>query len=199
MRALPTRIGAALIISLPWNQSTAAPSVPGPQPVSLLNITLGKPLTVPLCQPKPTAGTCAKELSGTDYGQWSVRDFYLQIMSVDRPDFVKITNGVMLNVIDGNVEGITLSTTGADSDANALRHLIGKFGQPSSIQQKTAQNRFGAKYQYSDATWRFGTTEIHFEGLTSDIDTGAISAETAKLRRYYIEQARQLRESGPRL
>ena len=157
--------------------------------ISILGVTLGEPLT----------GNTT-EMKGGPPGVPSLGMQHFQVRLADgqRPRFMKYQY-FFADVIDGKVEGVTVFTTGQGAERDALRQLTEKFGAPSASEEKVKQNRLGVAFTYTDARWTLPTGEVRFEGLTSDADTGRISANSTAMLAKYVEQAKAMRATEPSL
>jgi hypothetical protein len=85
---------------------------------------------------------------------------------------------IELLVVNGNVEGITISTLGLNAQTSVYDALHSKYGEPTDLQETTTQNRMGATFPLTNATWTFSNLTVVFLGMGSTIDTGYVVVDT---------------------
>lgn len=132
--------------------------------MSILGVTLGKPLNVPECEfrtqhkfekkreDKPQyvvhpPSTCFKKAKnpGTFHIKFPIGD---KIPIVSR-------NTISVQLLDGKVEYISLFTEGRFWQKRDLDILVNKFGEPQSQETVLLQNGFGATANAIKARWTF--------------------------------------------
>ena len=94
-------------------------------------------------------------------------------------------------VVDGKVEGLTFNTRGIDAQPQVMDTLKQAFGDPTSIAPKRVENSLAQSFDSFDASWKLPQVEILFRGVTSRIDVGLLSIDSARGRDH-----RQLRAAG---
>lgn len=94
----------------------------------------------------------------------------------------KIPNGIRAHgdiiVIDNVVHSISLTSDGFPSENNLLDLLKDKYGEPDKLEWKSAISENGRQVPYRDATWIYRDGYIRFQGITSSMDKGSVSAST---------------------
>jgi len=141
---------AALLICAPVCGATAAaPTVMG--------ITLGAPLPFDECansqsmaQFTSRTAVCWTKVTGGIADARRVD--YPMSGAVLAPPFV--THDTIVEVIDGHVEDIRMSTSGISSQETVLAELKAKFGRPTRSDRRRLQNLMGAQFVGLTATWR---------------------------------------------
>jgi hypothetical protein len=83
-------------------------------------------------------------------------------------------------VVDGNLESISFSTAGLESQDQVLVALEKKYGKPTHLQEERKQNAFGARFISHYVEWRFANLVIVFWGATNSVDGGSIRIDTKK-------------------
>lgn len=165
----------------------------------VLGITLGTPFSLPECgldnsnpdfdkyrghhsyEPLYTAGkygTCYQaRWQNPPYTPESTDEVMLAFAATPQ----EITSdGISANIIDGNVESMTLTTHGVQGQTEALAMLTEKYGTPTTLATDKVQNRMGASYDRITATWAFSDLSVAFLGIGSKIDYGIIVISTPK-------------------
>lgn len=157
-------------------------------PISLLGITIGEALpSMPGCGTAEDAALqmakmCRLETtifhSQTPPG---VTNIELRYAATGVPPFVKYDRFAVLTM-DGKVEQILIWTTGQRVQAAAVRQLSEKFGKPASLKEEKLHNNFGATFSSIVADWPIGNSHVQFRGIVGDVNTGSITADSAKYR-----------------
>jgi hypothetical protein len=198
-----TKLGYLLAVLV----SGAAMAASQPLVVSLYGIELGKPLPIDKCninsigaaEPKLTS-LCYREstdfLPPTDPKQ--LRDVYVYFPLGKVPSQIDASY-FHVGVADGLVEQIMILTKGVDVQQEMLNQLTTKFG-PGQVQRSQVQNRFGAQFEITRATWSIGGAAVEFSGANGRVDSGGIYAVTRKGERLAKEKAdAQKATQGPAL
>lgn len=172
----------ALIILLAPQQSPTIPTVFG--------LKLGHRIELPEClklngeyEEILVKSTCLKHHRGG--GSSIVFPFR------DKPDIMKSTTLAAI-VIDGNLEGVMFHTFGLRTQTTDLERLKEKYGEPSSVNKRVAQNRIGGKFETFDAVWVLPDLHVSFAPVVSTLDEGFIVIDTQKGR----EARRKLNAAG---
>ncbi len=103
-------------------------------------------------------------------------------------------------IIDGNIESVTIFTEGLQPQDLLLAMLKEKYGEPTSLGEVNKENRFGAIFASHLAKWgQFTNLTVLFQGTGSRIDVGAIDIWTNKGGEYLLEHPKQQTQVGPKL
>lgn len=160
---------------------------------TVFGLMLGKKLTVPECSLAKVRGgyyvyqavgskVCferqnsrlSPKLSPVVSGIISVR-----FPTGQSPNLVKGT-AISALVIDGMLEGVDLTTSGAIDDQRVMANLENKYGAPSKIQKQMSQPRAGVSIPRVTADWIFPDLLVHYESVVSTFDTGRVTVDTPK-------------------
>ena len=160
---------------------TASAPVLASEPTAIFGIELGKPLTLPECSYQIGGGmklydtvqqAKCKEDQRPDRAigvTWTPVNFPAD----QAPVIAKWTyvNAYMLN---GIVEGIEFPTAGVSSQYVVLTQLKQKFGAPSAVSTRSAQNAMGAAFSVIEAEWHTGAITVSFHGALDQFDKGRV-------------------------
>lgn len=105
----------------------------------------------------------------SDYGRPKGETFEVEIIPSQSP---KGVGNVELLVVAGVIEGLTYSTSGAESQDSLLQALTQKLGKPAEIEAVEKQNAMGAKFSSRTAVWKFNDGQAAFLGIGSRFDRG---------------------------
>lgn len=98
----------------------------------------------------------------------------------------------MADVVDGNVEAVTIYTTGLRVQDVILAMLEEKYGDPSNLEEENKQNAFGAVFSSHLAQWLdFTNLTVSFRGTQLRTDVGIITVYTDKGGEDMLKRARQ--------
>jgi len=86
--------------------------------------------------------------------------------------------GLALQIFDGTVQSILVSTSGVDSQKNIYAMLRKKYGVPASLGKKPQENRMGSPVEGINASWVFSDLRVIFEGIGATPDEGLLSITT---------------------
>lgn len=94
----------------------------------------------------------------------------------------EILSGTLISakIIDGNLEWLGFSTSGASTQIRNYDLLINKFGKPASVIQSPLQNRMGAQYNSIFAVWQLDKISVEFMGIAESINRGSVFIGTKK-------------------
>lgn len=166
------------------------------QEVSLLGLTIGKPLTFADCSRTAGRQPCTKPGAAVPVPETQNTQIYLSPTGL--PDFLQFQWFIGL-VIKGRLESLSIFTTGPQSQNVVMEQLKAKFGEPATAKIIEAQNAYGAKFPYIDATWHLGTTDVRFRGVSSDLKSGTINVISSVARAKLIEMDAVIKAAEPRL
>jgi hypothetical protein len=167
---------------------------------TVFGVPLGAPLQVSECVKKqlggltmysPAAATCFERLGS----QERVRPtapvendaILIRFAATEAPAVMSGETAIGL-VVEGKLEGLTFNTRGIDAQAQVMDTLKQAFGAPTSIAPKLVENSLGQSFDSFDAAWTLPQVEILFRGVTSRVDVGLLSIDSARAREH-----RQLR------
>jgi len=116
----------------------------------------------------------------------------------DRPEIIVPIDHIWGQVVDENIEYITIPTCGLDCQDAALAMLNEKYGEPSSFTEENKQNRFGAVFISHFAEWsQFKNLTVVFHGTRGQTDEGIIYIMTNKGQDFLLKHEQQTQ--GPKL
>lgn len=102
-------------------------------------------------------------------------------------------------IVDGNIEAITLYTEGLQFQDLVLTTLKEKYGEPTEFKEKSKQNALGAVFASHSAAWRFSNLAVSFEGTINSTNVGYIFICTNKGTEYILKTAKQRPQAGPKM
>jgi hypothetical protein len=103
-------------------------------------------------------------------------------------------------IVDGQIEAVTIYTVGFQAQDAVLAMLKEKYGEPSSFEEKSKENAFGAVFSSHLVQWlEFTNLKVVFEATLERTDIGSIDIMTIKGAKYLSEQAQQKIQAGPKL
>lgn len=159
----------------------ASGSVSAAEPITIFGIELGKPLSLPECSYQMGGSmklydTIAKvecqEVQRPDSAPgvtWSRVHF-----PPDRAPLIAKWSYVNAYMLNGVVEGIEFPTAGVSSQEVVVAQLKQKFGAPSAISNRLAQNAMGATFTVIEAQWRTEMMIVTFHGALDQFDKGKV-------------------------
>jgi len=100
--------------------------------------------------------------------------------------------GISVLIIDGNLEGVGFNTRGVDNADWALKRLKEKYGEPTAVVPRTVQNRMGAAFEAFTASWELPGLYVHFESVSTSLDSGLVNIDTKLGREHRDEALREL-------
>ena len=154
MRAL---FACTLLPALAWaSPQLEVKGVPLGSPVQAFAAAVGKPF----------------RCIGTRCGE----NFRIEDRAMFGPAHVK---SVQTDVIDGNVESITITTFGTDFDPLAAA-MIEKFGQPKRDVNDRVQNRIGNTFDSRTIGWTFDSGAILMRQRAGKLDESATTFSSTK-------------------
>lgn len=103
-----------------------------------------------------------------------------------RPSGIK---DARLIVVGGYVSGVTVSTSGLDSQENLLAALTAKFGAPTLTDTQEMRNRMGATFTRIIARWKLPGLDVGFLGMGGSIDHGIITVYTPQAKEFKDRQS----------
>ena len=115
-----------------------------------------------------------------------------------QPEIIVPIYNIRGQVVDENLEYVTIPTCGLDCQDAALAMLKGKYGEPSSLTEDQKQNRFGAVFASHSAEWsQFTNLTVVFHGTRGRTDEGIIYIMTNKGQDFLLKH--QEKPQGPKL
>lgn len=87
---------------------------------------------------------------------------------------------VTVEVLDGLVESVNVTTNGYESQAAILSALEDRFGKPEVSSSDPVQTAMGASFEALRASWTVGDVGIQFHGILGRINQGNVRASTRK-------------------
>jgi len=116
------------------------------------------------------------------------------------PHSVTFFDSISGQVVDGNLEYVTIVTCGLDCQDAALGMLKEKYGQPSDLTEEDKENGYGAVFTSHLAVWsQFANLRVEFHGTRGHTDEGIIYIMTSKGHDLLLERAKQQTQTGPKL
>jgi TPR repeat protein len=107
---------------------------------------------------------------------------------------------IVAQIVDGNIEAVTIYTMGIRFQDVVLAMLKGKYGESSSFEEENKENSFGAVFSSHLAKWsQFTNLTVIFEGALDRTDIGSIDIMTIKGANYLVEKAEQKTQARPKL
>ncbi|WFC43234.1 hypothetical protein [Pseudoxanthomonas sp. SE1] len=98
----------------------------------------------------------------------------------ERPSMSK-RGSLGVRIVDGKADYMTVHTLGLAGQTHDLAELTEKFGTPTSIEHPKAQNRMGATFETTEATWSLkGGVSVTYHSALSTTDEGLIVITTTK-------------------
>jgi hypothetical protein len=137
---------------------------------------------------KLTLAECPKDASGYDL---VIRQDCFQLLSAktenveihfpirNMPEMLSAPRLVAL-IIDGNIEGVSFSTRGIQSQNADLQRFKDKYGEPTRLVPAQVQNRMGAKFETFTALWLFPELSVSFVSASTTLDEGLVIIDTTK-------------------
>lgn len=177
-------------------------------PHQILGIKLHAPLNIQECAytridsstiiyTPPSSGACY-QIDSTS-GRTQLRDNDSVTIEWDYDSMPRIAKGgeAMIQIVQGNVEGIGFNTLGVEWQQENLKSLTEKFGAPSKISTPIMSNMFGAEVQVVDARWILADGVIvNYNSAEDGIDSGLVSISTPIGRAYNQEQLKKLSKNA---
>jgi hypothetical protein len=181
---------------------------------TVFGIHLGEKLSIPECKrAKYPVGNSPYDLVNTS----AVRCFWRDDAGTVKPNAPVVTAGVTIlfptkdqpeiivpidhiggQVVDDNLEYVTIPTCGLDCQDAALAMLKEKYGEPSSLTEENKENRFGAVFTSHFAEWsQFTNLTVVFHGTRGRTDEGIIYIMTDKGQDFLLKH--QQKPQGPKL
>ena len=181
-------------IALAAFAATAASGQTADQPpITVFNILLDRPFTVPECSADAPAGKVEvcwmytfKGLTDDDARAFRLLRF---------AEVPSIGTQITAHVEKGTLVSFTIQTSGIATQDYTLRELTEKFGKPTLLKREPVQNAMGAQFVVVRAQWDKPSVYVQFDadgtddgGSGGSIDQGWISITThgrhlEKLRR----------------
>lgn len=126
--------------------------------------------------PRPGTGPCLKFSTSND------RDSQNYTATLEWPlgESPRLTTGMLVSVIDGNLEGVGFNTSGVSTDEMVLDMLIKKYGQPTTLQRGTVKNGIGNTFPAIVAGWSTQKLDIVYQSIATKIDSGLVNIDTKK-------------------
>ena len=152
--------------------------------VTILNIILGKPLTIPECVRNQNGGY---KILSRDRTCWT-RDRYVKdspgmwLSPKEEAQLQFIRQPIYLELRGKNVDAIKIITNGISVQETAFSTLEDKFGKPTSANVDEVQNRFGATFSVYRAQWTKPGIIVEFEGAYESLDSGRIEIMTKQYK-----------------
>lgn len=177
---------------------------------TVLGFHLGEKFTVPECaRSKSGDGYSYDEVSAVCF-RW---DTVLQLppvgTSLDGRTDLKLvfpsnkisemTMDVRPEILDGNLEAVTIGTDGLATQDKVLDALKAKYGDPTEFAEKKIQNGYGAQFTSHAALWSFDNLTVYFGGTSLRTDSGIITVRSAKQIEYRAALAAKNSASSPKL
>ncbi|WP_439449798.1 hypothetical protein [Stenotrophomonas sp. ATs4] len=103
------------------------------------------------------------------------------------------TGSVTATVVDGKVEGLTISTDGFAHAQEIFEQLKQKLGKPSLQDTVQVVSGVGANFSSPRAVWELPGVYIRFNGIVGAVNTGLIIVSTDEERKR--EEARKLQRA----
>lgn len=97
--------------------------------------------------------------------------------------------GFALLILDGTVQGVLVRTSGTDSQNAIYAMLRKKYGVPTALVKKHAQNGEKKLSQSIGANWQFPHLRVSFEGREETTGEGTLSITTASAYDYLAAPA----------
>jgi hypothetical protein len=167
------------------SKSAAKASAPRAMPTEFLGVKLGSKFEIKECavQTFPYGVSSVYDFSSSkntfpcwhalspqsSYGRPEGDTFEVDIIPSQSPRGV---GNVRLLVLLDQIEGLTYSTNGAESQDELMQALIEKFGPPTVTETVEKQNAMGAKFAARTAAWTFTDGQAGFLGIGSRFDSG---------------------------
>lgn len=155
--------------------------------VDFSGVAMGQPLSMPECEAGRFPGSYAFQFDLAVKPCWkhsygdrgkplpSETMFSIGFIAEKYPPGVRSSE---LLIVNGKVEGVTVFTTGLDSQDEILEALTAKFGKPTALERTKSQNRMGAEFMGIVATWKLPNVAATFVGIGSRIDGGIVVVRT---------------------
>jgi hypothetical protein len=105
----------------------------------------------------------------------------------------------MAKIMNGTLEGVSFNTRGIQSQQSDMQALSDKFGKPTSADQPSLQNAFGAKYQSVRAAWDFGEIVVSYDSAPSSVNSGLVIVDSLKSSADRKAVLEKLAHRGPSL
>lgn len=180
----------------------AAAAAANAAPISVFGITIGEPLSIPMCAVKPlgdgelakyksnarpSAGACWGHQQEAKIGT-PIADGTVSILfNFDETMPPMLWNRMEAQVLGGKVQYLTFNTQGLKTQSVDAATLIGKFGKPSKMDTLELQNGFGAKFEALKVEWRVNpSVTASFAGWSEDRGQGVFSIGTAAGERAFL-------------
>lgn len=159
---------------------------------TILGLELGAPLNLPECEFKlvksympKNEGETYKSYKGYGETETCITDAkesigYLEpvkrvyLAKKDMPDYL-YSSGLDILESEGNLVEVSVITLGLEFQDAMLARLTEKYGKPSSISNKSVQNRMGASFAVVDATWKTKGVLVRYEGVYDKLERGILT------------------------
>lgn len=173
MRALLLTVALTMAAPTPQGQPAELPTIVG--------IPLGKPLTLPIC-PADQHGVAVEPVTDLCYENAGVtkaeNDWWFDLPEGgSTPPSIRPAGRI--HVDDGVVTEIRVWTRGVEGQDQVMDLLTAKFGRPTLVRGRAVQNRMGAQFTSTFATWERPGFLVTFDATGKDLDDGMIFVETA--------------------
>lgn len=181
----------AFVLGLVLAASPAAAQAP----LTLFGIPFNEPLNLPECPWRETRDYMSRDRKATkrEYTNTTFSDSlcFTQYPNIGQP----LADGTVSfifplreqpsmgrlggRVVDGKLQRLNIHTRGIGSQTLDFQALTEKFGQPTTLNRPTVQNRMGADFETIEAEWKLddGTTITYGSALTK-IDEGIVIIST---------------------
>ncbi len=169
--------------------------------MSLYGVVLGSPFALPECaDAQRHEAMCYEHVYGSisELLPTEPHTFIVHFPDGKRPSISKY-GSFSVKTIGGIVAQISITTKGLEVQQEVIDQLTQKFGRVQRADKKTAQNSFGAKFNYVEAAWSIGSSTVLFSGMAKVVDEGTLFAMTAKYGAYLAAEDKRKRQSEPKL
>lgn len=147
----------------------------------ILGIVFGKPVTIPACPEGLSAALapgakCWQLLTSSETEQTYVGG----LGGLIPYRFIQFVN---IELIDGRVEAVHITTRGVRVQQEAFAALKEKYGKPTAYRSTTVKTMMGATFPNITASWQKPGLHVLFSGVAGQIDGGFAYIETDKYQK----------------
>lgn len=189
------KVAFAAVLAAACAFSQAEPTGP---PMDAFGLTLGKPLSLPLC-PDGRAmrdGPCLADTLRGHHTLPASGQIVYPIMAA--PQFTRGGGLGFRQDAAGNLALLVASTDGSSSQQAIFDALLAKYGAPSKSGTVPVQNRLGATFEAIVAEWTSPQIVVRFTGMTS-VTSGELVIGTPEAVATREADIHKILNAGPRL
>jgi hypothetical protein len=166
---------------------------------SVFGVELGKPLNVPECAKRKSAGGTMEfylssiEITANCFHIERGNDRFLDIPMKQQPMILNAGSSPRLIIIDGNVEAVHFTTYGMREEQQTFDALVAKYGAPTRVEPGATQTLNGAQFTTRDAYWQLPDLHVSYWSVTDRVTSGRVIVETDRGR---AAAAQELKRRG---